>query len=93
MSEIISSGSANKSAHSSHNVEAKPDNKPMESDETKSKKAKSLLKVEARTPVNAMKDYGADDIPRQEKAEEAIRQHFRDISNRLSDNNKIDRKA
>ncbi|MDP8286143.1 MAG: hypothetical protein RAP03_05675 [Candidatus Electryonea clarkiae] len=40
-----------------------------------------------------MKGYNADDIPRRESGEEAIRQHFRNISNRFSEHNKIDRKA
>ncbi len=53
------------------------------------------LKTEGRDPLDAAKDMnGHKHVSRHERAEEAIRQHFRDISTKLGiDGKTIDKKV
>lgn len=55
--------------------------------------AERIRTVPPREPLDAMEDYGPDDISRQERAEEAIRQHFRDLTAKAQESNRVDRKA
>jgi len=50
------------------------------------------IKPEGKSPLQAMKEMkGKENISRHELAEEAIRQHFRDLQDKIKDDNELDR--
>ncbi len=58
-----------------------------------SKTQDTPLQSSAKKPLDALHEYGDGDISRQERAEEGVRQYFRDMEKAAREMTKVDRKA